>query len=117
MSSVNEVHRDVSTASRAQQGTLSGFGIARALGKNALLAFPPHAFDEDFITRRFLGRQQIILNRPAGIHHILVEHTENYRRTKPTIRILRPLLGTGLLLSEGDDWKYQRRTLAPAFAA
>jgi len=114
---MNDVHSDVATTSSAQQRPLSGFGIARALGKNALLALPPQAFDEDFITRRFLGRRQIILNRPAGIHHILVEHTENYRRTRPTIRILRPLLGTGLLLSEGDDWKYQRRTLAPAFAA
>jgi cytochrome P450 len=117
MPSMNEVRADVSATSSAQQRTLSGFGIARALGKNALLAFPPQAFDEDFITRRFLGRRQIVLNRPAGIHHILVDHTENYRRTRPTIRILRPLLGTGLLLSEGDDWKYQRRTLAPAFAA
>jgi unspecific monooxygenase len=117
MSSVNEARPDVSSTSRAQQGALSGFGIARALGENALLAFPPQAFDEDVVFRRFLGRQQIILNRPAGIHHILVDHPENYRRTRPTIGILRPLLGTGLLLSEGDDWKYQRRTLAPAFAA
>ena len=32
------------------------------------------------------------------------------------MRILRPLLGNGLLLSEGEDWKLQRRTVAPAFA-
>jgi unspecific monooxygenase len=31
------------------------------------------------------------------------------------MRILRPLLGNGLLLSEGEDWKHQRRTVAPAF--
>jgi unspecific monooxygenase len=32
------------------------------------------------------------------------------------MRMLRPLLGNGLLLSEGEDWRHQRRTVAPAFA-
>ena len=100
----------------APAGTLSGRVIAKALRDNALLAFPPEAFEEDVVYRRFFGRQQIILNRPAGIHHILVENPDNYRRTPATMRMLRPLLGNGLLLSEGEDWKHQRRTVAPAFA-
>jgi unspecific monooxygenase len=29
--------------------------------------------------------------------------------------MLRPLLGKGLLLSEGEDWRHQRQTVAPAF--
>jgi cytochrome P450 len=95
---------------------MHGREIARALRDNALLAFPPQAFEEEVIVRRFLGRQQIILNRPAAIRHILVENPDNYRRTAATLRMLRPLLGNGLLLSEGEDWKHQRRTLAPAFA-
>ena len=32
------------------------------------------------------------------------------------MRMLQPLLGRGLLLSEGEDWRYQRRTVAPALA-
>ncbi len=103
-------------AAHAWAAGLPGRDIAKALRENALLAFPPEAFEEDVIVRSFLGRQQIILNRPQGIHHILVENPDNYRRTAATIRMLRPLLGNGLLLSEGEEWKYQRRTLAPAFA-
>jgi unspecific monooxygenase len=103
-------------AAYAWAAGLPGRDIAKALRENALLAFPTEAFEEDVIVRRFLGREQIILNRPRGIHHVLVENPDNYRRTAATIRMLRPLLGNGLLLSEGEGWKYQRRTVAPAFA-
>lgn len=90
--------------------------IARGLYRNALDIFPPEAFEKDFVRRRFLGREQIILCDPDAIRHILVEHPENYRRTAATVRILRPVLGGGLLLAEGEEWRRQRRILAPAFA-
>jgi cytochrome P450 len=117
MARVTEAQPLVLETPRAQAGALSGRVIAKAMRENALLTFPPEAFEEDVVYRSFFGRQQIILNRPAGIHHILVENPENYRRTPATMRMLRPLLGNGLLLSEGEDWKRQRRTLAPAFAS
>src|ERR1700748_444261 len=88
---------------------------ARALGENALSAFPPEAFEEEMVVRSFFGRRRVILSRPASIHHILVDNAANYRRTAATIRMLRPLLGKGLLLSEGEDWRHQRQTIAPAF--
>ena len=102
-------------ASRAPAEGASARSIARALGDNALLAFPPEAFEEEVVVRNFFGRRQVILSRPASIHHILVDNPANYRRTPATIRMLRPLLGKGLLLSEGEDWRYQRQTVAPAF--
>ena len=83
---------------------------------NALDLFPPQAFEEDVVFREFFGRRQIIISRPASIQQILVDNPGNYRRTAAGIRILRPLLGKGLLLSTGEDWRHQRRTLAPAFA-
>jgi cytochrome P450 len=112
---VTEAQPLVFATPQAPAGTLSGRAIAKALRDNALLAFPPEAFEDEVVHRSFFGRQQIILNRPAAIHHILVENPDNYRRTPATMRILRPLLGNGLLLSEGEDWKFQRRTVAPAF--
>jgi cytochrome P450 len=113
---VTEAQPLVLATPQAPAGALSGRVIAKALRNNALLSFPPEAFEEDVVYRRFFGRQQIILNRPTGIHHILVENPDKYRRTPATMRMLRPLLGNGLLLSEGEDWKHQRRTVAPAFA-
>jgi cytochrome P450 len=90
--------------------------MARSLRDNAIRIFPPEAFEEEVVYRRIFGRRQIIMSRAAGIQHILVDNWANYRRTAAGIRILRPLLGQGLLLSQGEDWRRQRRTLAPAFA-
>lgn len=94
----------------------SARGFVRSLRNDAIGIFPPEAFEEEVVFRKFWGRRQIIMSRPAGIQHILVDNWENYRRTAAGIRILRPLLGRGLLLSQGEDWRQQRRTLAPAFA-
>jgi unspecific monooxygenase len=102
-------------ASRAPEEGASARGIARALRENALMAFPPEAFEEELVVRSFFGRRRIILSRPASIHHILVDNPGNYHRTAATIRMLRPLLGKGLLLSEGEDWRHQRQIVAPAF--
>ena len=64
---------------------------------------------------RFFGRSSFILNTPDAIRHVLVDNYENYTRTPAGLRVLRPMLGEGLLIAEGRAWKHQRRTLAPAF--
>jgi cytochrome P450 len=87
-----------------------------ALGGNALGAFPTEAFEEEVVVHRLFGRCQFILNHPDAIRHVLVENAGNYLRPAPTIRVLRPIFGSGLFLSSGEEWKRQRRTVAPAFA-
>jgi cytochrome P450 len=74
------------------------------------------AFEEEVVESRLFNHRQIILNRPDSIRHILIENANNYRRSRATIRLLYPITGTGLFLAEGDDWREQRRTVAPAFA-
>src|SRR5271169_1948873 len=106
----------VGTAPGIASQTPSSRAFVRSTRDNALDIFPPQAFEEDVVGREFFGRRQIIISRPAGIQHILIDNPGNYRRTAAGIRILRPLLGDGLLLSTGEDWRHQRRTLAPAFA-
>src|SRR5947209_963359 len=115
MRAVSEGRAVFPSAARAPNEGASARGIARALGENALLAFPPEAFEDEVVVRSFFGRRRIILSRPASIHHILVDNPGNYHRTAATIRMLRPLLGKGLLLSEGEDWRHQRQIVAPAF--
>jgi cytochrome P450 len=98
----------------APEAQLSLRAFLRAVRTNALTMFPGFSYQRDTTVRNFLGRINILLNAPEAIHHVLVSHPNNYRRSPASIRILRPITGEGLLLSEGDDWKLQRRTIAPA---
>ena len=83
---------------------------------NALTAWGRRAYEEEIVARPFFGRTNFLLNAPEAIRRVLVERPEAYARTKASIRLLRPMLGSeGLLLSEGREWRHQRRTLAPAF--
>ena len=87
-----------------------------AVRTNALQIWPKSAYEQDVVVRSALGRTRILINAPDTIHRVLVENAANYCRTSATIRILRPIVGKGLLLSEGEDWRHQRRTIAPALA-
>jgi cytochrome P450 len=93
---------------------LSLFRFLKAVRTNAITMWPDAAYEQDSLTGGLAGRRSILLNAPDDIHHVLVGNPGNFRRTPATIRILRPITGQGLLLSEGESWKLQRRTIAPA---
>src|ERR1700692_250553 len=95
--------------------TMPFFGRLAAMRVSVLGSWGQRAYEEDIIQGRFFGHSSFILNTPDAIRHVLVDNYENYTRTPAGIRMLRPVLGQGLLIAEGKAWKHQRRTLAPAF--
>jgi unspecific monooxygenase len=95
--------------------TMTAIGRMAAMRKSAIGTWGQRAYEEDVIQGRFFGRSSFIFNTPDAIRHVLVDNWENYTRTPVGLRVLRPMLGEGLLIAEGRAWKHQRRTLAPAF--
>jgi cytochrome P450 len=53
---------------------------------------------------------------PAAVRRVFLDNAANYRKDDLQLRILRPGLGNGLLTAEGEDWRVQRRALAPLFS-
>ena len=100
-------------AARARQH--DGARADAAMRDSPIGTWGQRAYEEDIIQGRFFGRSSFILNTPDAIRHVLVDNYENYTRTPAGFRVLRPMLGEGLLIAEGRAWKHQRRTLAPAF--
>ncbi len=98
----------------AEQPSLRQF--LRTMRANPLLLWPEAAYERPFMVSRRLVRTRILINGPDAIHRVLVENSGNYGRTAASTRLLRPVVGDGLVLSEGHDWRHQRRTIAPAIA-
>jgi cytochrome P450 len=94
---------------------MSFFGRLAVIRQNMIATWGQSAYEEDVIKGRFFFRDSFILNRPDAIRHILLSNYENYTRTPAGFRMLRPVVGDGLLTAEGHSWTFQRRTLAPAF--
>lgn len=94
---------------------MSVFQQVRAIRRNPIGAWTQRAYEEEIVAGRFFGRGSFIVNSPEAIKHVLVDNYENYTRTRFAMRVLRPIVGEGLLVAEGRPWKHQRRTLAPAF--
>ena len=94
---------------------LSNLRRLRMIRENPIGTWGQRAYEEDVVRGKFFGHSSFILNAPDAIKHVLVDNYENYTRTPAGLRVLRPMLGQGVLIAEGRAWKYQRRTLAPAF--
>ncbi len=96
-----------------QYSQVEAFFILR---RNPLELWGRRAYEEDMLDGKFFGRDQLMLNAPEAIRHVLVTNQANYRRNTGARRVLAPLLGRGLFLAEGEAWRHQRRTIAPAMA-
>jgi cytochrome P450 len=68
----------------------------------------------NIVQLRFMGQTFYLFSHPDLIEYVLVENNRNFTKTKILKRNGR-LLGEGLLTSEGEFWRRQRRLAQPAF--
>jgi len=56
-----------------------------------------------------------LVNNPEHIKHILLKNYQNYNKGVGFERV-KMLLGNGIIVSDGDFWRKQRRMIQPAFS-
>ncbi len=56
-----------------------------------------------------------VVSDPAGVRHVLQEHSRNYSKATFQYNLLGLVAGQGLLSSDGAFWLRQRRLMQPAF--
>jgi len=97
-------------------GALPLFGHLFQFKRNPLPFFAAHANQMGQLYRiKLLHKEYLVVNHPDAIRHILVNNVKNYSRRK-SYAFLQELLGDGLLTSEGEPWRKQRRLSQPAFS-
>ncbi|HUQ13930.1 MAG TPA: cytochrome P450 [Novosphingobium sp.] len=84
--------------------------------RNTIYGWPEPAFDTFHRERRVLGFTVHIVSDPQAVERVLLGNKANYLRPGVARRILSPLIGNGLLTAEGEDWRAQRRIVAPTFS-
>jgi cytochrome P450 len=70
----------------------------------------------DVSTFRLGIRRLVLLNHPDHIERVLVHDNKNFAKLTYVLRLLVPLLGYGLLTSDGEFWLRQRRLIQPVFS-
>ncbi len=60
------------------------------------------------------GVYNYVINHPDDIKHVLLSNHRNYTKGEGMDRV-KILLGNGIMTSEGDFWRRQRRMMQPSF--
>ncbi|MDE2304175.1 MAG: cytochrome P450 [Gammaproteobacteria bacterium] len=60
------------------------------------------------------GAHDYVINHPDTVKHVLLSNHRNYTKGAGMDRV-KLLLGNGLITSEGDFWRRQRRMIQPSF--
>lgn len=69
----------------------------------------------DLVRLPVITGTRILVNNPEYIQQVLVKQPQKFHKSKLSKEATERLLGQGLLISEGDFWRRQRRLAQPAF--
>lgn len=83
--------------------------------KNALVGWPRFAFERPYWFRRVITLRMHLISDPEAIGRVLLDNAGNYPKPPLVKRMLSNLTAEGLLTSDGEAWREQRRLMAPVF--
>jgi len=93
-------------------------GIAaslRAARRNLLEIIPARAVEDPVVSGRTAIVRWHMLMDPSSLRRVLRDRLDDYPKSAVTKNILSPAIGKSLFIAEGAEWRWQRRTAAPAF--
>jgi cytochrome P450 len=82
--------------------------------RTSIDAWPAQVFEGGFYRSPYPGAP-LVVSDPAMAAEILKDKAEDFPRGEIINRLFRPVWGRGVFVSEGDEWRWQRRAAAPAF--
>jgi cytochrome P450 len=97
------------------------FGLISTLKRNSLECFAQEHFEKPVVVtglphKRLPFMRVLLVHEPDAIRRVLLDNAGNYQKDPIQRRVLSAGLGDGLLSAENEQWRTQRRTVAPVFA-
>jgi cytochrome P450 len=95
---------------------LGPISLLRVLANNPLEAWTSAHFERPVVTSGLSIGRVAVVSDPTAIRRVLFDNCENYQKDWLQRRVLSAGLVGGLLTAEAQNWRAQRRALAPLFA-
>ena len=95
---------------------LGPIALIGALWKNPLEVWTQAHFEQPLVTANLAIGQATVVSAPAAVRRVLLDNAANYQKDTLQRRMMSAALSNGLLMAEGEQWRTQRRALAPLFA-
>ncbi|MEO1490788.1 MAG: cytochrome P450 [Pseudomonadota bacterium] len=87
----------------------------KAARRNVLEIIPAICYLQPMISGR-MGTRWHMVQDPTVNKRVFLDNAAAYPKSEVMNRMLRPAVGNSLFTSEGAEWRWQRRAVAPVFA-
>jgi len=91
-------------------------GFVGERARTAVYGWSNQAFEKWYIQRDVFGHRVHIVLHPDMVQRVLLDNAVNYEKPKLVKKLLKPVIGRGLLSSDGELWRAQRKIVAASFA-
>jgi cytochrome P450 len=82
--------------------------------RNLLAIWPESTFYQTHFEHDLFRRRIFVCNSPDLVREVFVEDAANVmRKSSQQVHALKPLIGDGLFISDGDLWQQRRKVIAP----
>jgi cytochrome P450 len=103
-------------APKPQPRPLKPIALIRTLKRNPLECWAAQHFEQPIVAGGLPVGHVLLIHEPNAIRRVLLDNAANYRKDRLQRRVLSAGLNDGLLSAEGEQWRLQRRVIAPIFA-
>lgn len=99
----------------SNEGRSSLFRLVRGFRRDLLSTFPKRIYRAWMAEYRNPLIHSFICNDPALVRLILQERPDDFPKSSRLREGLAPLLGQSVFVTNGEEWRHQRRIIDPAF--
>jgi cytochrome P450 len=98
-------------------GRLPFLRLLARLVSNPVASWGEDFYDEPIVVYRDFGLETVFVTDPELTQQILLGDSDAFTKSPLYDNVLGRAGGKGLLIAEGEDWRWQRRIAAPLFRA